>query len=140
MSDVSVGAQRQLQDSVGIPAAPGASTALARAVEARDVLAVLREDFGLTQQALAEACGVSGRTVRSWEGGTQLRRRHDDRLRLLVALILELSGTLTPEGVRQWLAARNWQLNRCRPLEVLGAGDDGAVFAAARSLIEGDYV
>jgi len=119
-------------------AASAASAALARAVEASELVRALRTEVGLSQQVIAQACGVSDRAVREWESGARLRQRHDDRLRTLVAVVVELLSTLTPRGVQQWLTARNRELEQERPVEVLGRGDAAAVMGAVGRLVGGD--
>ncbi len=121
-------------------ASANAAKTLGRAVEVRDVVRHLRDDYGLTQAAIAKATGTSARSVRNWEANSAVRARNDDRLRDLREIALILSETLTPRGVGQWLRARNRLLNGRRPIDVLAEGDVKAVRDAAKAYVEGAYV
>jgi transcriptional regulator with XRE-family HTH domain len=121
-------------------ASANAAKTLGRAVEAGEVVRRLRDDYGLTQSAIAKATGTSARSVRNWEATSAIRARNDDRLRDLREIVLILSETLTDRGVGQWLRARNRLLNGRRPIDVLAGGNVKAVRDAARAYIEGAYV
>src|SRR5208282_1420101 len=95
---------------------------LNRAVEAGEVVRRLRDDYGLTQSAIAKATGATARSVRNWEATSAIRGRNDERLRDLREIALILSETLTARGVGQWLSARNRLLNGRRPIDVLADG------------------
>ncbi|MEK7866418.1 MAG: hypothetical protein AAB434_07015 [Planctomycetota bacterium] len=58
-------------------------------------------------------------------------------LRDIVQILLR---TLTPEGARQWLRARNRVLKGRRPIDVFAKGDVEAVREAAISCAEGYHV
>jgi len=113
---------------------------LNRAVEAGEVVRRLRDDYGLTQSAIAKATGATARSVRNWEATSAIRGRNDERLRDLREIALILSETLTARGVGQWLSARNRLLNGRRPIDVLADGKMEAVRDAARAYVEGAYV
>jgi transcriptional regulator with XRE-family HTH domain len=113
---------------------------LGRAVEVREVVRRLRDDYGLTQATIAKATGTSARSVRNWEASSAIRARNDERLRDLREIALILSETLTPRGVGQWLRARNRLLNGRRPIDVLAEGGVKAVRDAAKAYVEGAYV
>ena len=113
---------------------------LGRAVEVGDVVRRLRDDYGLTQSAIAKATGASARSVRNWEATSAIRASNDERLRDLREIVLILSETLTARGVGQWLRARNRLLKGRQPVDVLAEGKIGAVRDAARAYVEGAYV
>jgi transcriptional regulator with XRE-family HTH domain len=113
---------------------------LSRAVEVRDVVRRLRDDYGLTQSAIARATGTSARSVRNWEAISSIRTRNDERLRDLREIALILSDTLTTRGVGQWLRARNRLLKGRRPIDELAEGKMKAVRNAARAYVEGAYL
>lgn len=113
---------------------------LDRAVEVGEVVRRLRDDYGLTQSAIAKATGTSARSVRNWEATSAIRARNDERLRDLREIVLIFGETLTARGVGQWLRARNRVLNGRRPIDVLAEGRMEAVRDAARAYVEGAYV
>ncbi len=113
---------------------------LDRAVEVGEVVRRLRDDYGLTQSAIAKATGTSARAVRNWEATSAIRARNDERLRDLREVVLILSETLTARGVGQWLSARNRLLNGRQPIDVLAEGKMEAVRDAAKAYVEGAYV
>src|SRR5687768_14749728 len=115
--------------------------ALVGAVEADRIVDLLRHDVGLTQATIAACCGVSERTVRSWEGGgARIRQRHDDRLRALALVVGALLGALSARGCEQWLRGRHPRLDRARPMELLGDDRLAVVLDAAHALAGGSYV
>ena len=113
---------------------------LDRAVEAGDVVRRLRDDYGLTQSAIARATGTSARSVRNWQTTSAIRASNDERLRDLREIVLLLSETLTSRGVGQWLRARNRLLKGRRPIDLMAEGKIKSVRGAAKSYIEGAYV
>ena len=117
-----------------------AARTLGRAVEVADVVRRLRDDYGLTQSAIAKATGTSARSVRNWEATSAIRARNDERHRDLREIVLILSETLTTRGVAQWLTARNRPLNGRRPIDVLAEGRMEVVRDAAKAYVEGAYV
>ncbi|MGI8777654.1 MAG: antitoxin Xre/MbcA/ParS toxin-binding domain-containing protein [Acidimicrobiales bacterium] len=112
---------------------------LDRAVEADEIVAALR-GYGLTQADIAGAIGVSDRSVRNWAHDAPPRRRHEERLQALRAIVLELDDSLTARGVGQWLRAHNRALGGSRALDVLAEGDVDAVRRAARAFADGAYL
>jgi len=111
---------------------------LDRAVEADEIIAALRR-YGLTQADIAAAVGVSDRSVRNWAHDAPLRRRHEERLHALRAIVLELDDSLTPRGVGQWFRAHNRVLGGARALDVLAKGDVEPVRRAAEAFADGAY-
>lgn len=111
---------------------------LRRAVEAQDVLRLLRGRARLTQEAIATATSTSLRSVRNWERqAVRLQQRNDDRLRYFAEVVAVLSGTLTPRGIGQWLHARNRTLNGRRPIELVATDTRDRVLNAATDLVGG---
>jgi transcriptional regulator with XRE-family HTH domain len=123
-----------------VKATANAVNTLDRAVEVGEVVRRLRDDYGLTQSAIAKATGASARSVRNWQATSAIRARNDERLRDLREIVLILSETLTARGVGQWLRARNRLLNGRRPLDVLAESKMKVVRDAAKAYVEGAYV
>jgi predicted DNA-binding protein (UPF0251 family) len=113
--------------------------AIDRAVEAAEIVRSLKP-YGITQADLAQAMGVSPRTVRLWVAHATPNRTHEARLHQLRQIVLVLRDALTPNGVGQWLRAPNRRLGRRRPLDVCAAGAVDEVLAAAEAFRDGDYV
>ena len=112
---------------------------LARTVELDRLVRLLRRRALVPQTVIAEATGASLRAVRNWEDGARARRIYDDRVRALAAAAGEISSTVTPRGISQWLVARNRLLDDRRPVEALAASDFDAVLRAARLFADGSY-
>ncbi len=112
---------------------------LEAAVEPNELVDVLRHYGGLTQRDIAQAAGVSDRTVYAWREGTAARTATYDRLAELREIVLILRDSLTPRGVGQWMRARNRSLTERRPLDVV-LQDPAAVRAAAQAFAAGDYL
>lgn len=111
---------------------------LHEAVEAQDLLRLLRARARLTQETIASATGASLRSVRNWEHHTvRPRPRNDDRLRYFAEIVATLSGTLTPRGVTQWLNARNRALANRRPIDLIATDPGDRVLTAALDLTAG---
>ncbi len=117
----------------------GPAHMLQRAVQVGDVVAALRP-FGIKQRTLAQATGVSVKTIRNWKKTSAIRERNEDRLRDVRDLVLILLHALTPRGVGQWFNAHNRLLQGRRPVEALAGGDVKAVREAANAYVEGAYV
>ena len=112
---------------------------LGHAVELHHVVQALRS-YGLTQEDIAQTAGVSDRTVRAWEKGQPLRRRHEEAIQDLREIVLIVSPSLTKRGVGQWFRARNRVLGGRRPLEAFAEGDIDDVRSAAEGFADGAYV
>ena len=85
----------------------------------------LRDDAGLTQEELAEAAGLSPRSVSDLERGVNLTARHDTARLLAGAL-----GLTGPQRALFEAAARG----RAPAGQVLAAGEGAAAAAATRTL------
>lgn len=114
-------------------------TALAKAVEIRDIVRALNEDYALTQAAIARMAGVSDRTVRSWLNDSGIRGAADDRVREIREIVLALEESLTRRGIGQWLRARNQLLDGQRPLDLIADGRIEPVRAAVEAFLDGSY-
>lgn len=81
----------------------------------------VRTRLGLSQEALAQALGVSARTIVRWEGQTAVPSRlARDRLERL-AEVLRLGEQIFPgPALASWFRTRNPVLQGRTPLEVLG--------------------
>jgi len=112
---------------------------LARTVELDRLVRLLRRRALVPQTVIAEATGASLRAVRNWEDGARARRVYDDRVRALAAAVGEISSTVTPRGISQWLVARNRLLDGRRPVEALATDDFDAALTAARSFADASY-
>lgn len=65
------------------------------------LVADIRRDKGLTQEALAERSGVTSRTIRNIETG-QAAGQADKLIRLFIALDVDLDGTLWTTDVHRY--------------------------------------
>lgn len=89
-------------------------------------------DAGFTQAELGKAVGASARTVQNWAGGhtvpvgVKMRRLLD-----LQYIVTELRTAYTDEGIRIWLNARNRNLDRQRPIDLLTTGEFDRVLREA---------
>jgi tetratricopeptide (TPR) repeat protein/transcriptional regulator with XRE-family HTH domain len=89
------------------------------------LLRQLRDDAGLTQEELAEAAGLSHRSISDLERGVNLTARHDTARLLAGAL-----GLTGPQRALFEAAARG----RTPAGQVLAAGESAAAAAATRTL------
>ncbi len=55
-------------------------------------------------------------------------------------VVLVLQGSLTPEGVEQWLLAANRLLGGRRPMDLIAEGDTESVRQTAQAFLDGAYV
>lgn len=95
--------------------------------------------MGLTEADVAKATGADPRSVRRWLGQTR-PVRHEQQIDDLRSIVQLLAETLTPEGIGQWLRARNRYLKGDRPVDVLARGDYRRVQEAAEAFVEGYFV
>jgi putative toxin-antitoxin system antitoxin component (TIGR02293 family) len=96
--------------------------ATARPARARSTppLSQLRTRLGLSQEALAQALGVSARTVVRWEGQSSVPSRlARDRLERLTELLRLAERIFPGPALPAWFATSNSGLGGRRPLEVL---------------------
>lgn len=89
-------------------------------------------EAGITQAELGKAVGASSRTVQNWAAGhtapTGVKAR---RLLDLQYIVRELRNAYTDEGIRIWLNARNRNLDRHRPIDLLTSGEFDRVLTEA---------
>lgn len=94
-------------------------------------------DAGLTQSELGRAVGASTRTVQNWAAGATIPAGLKARRLLdLQYIVRELRSAYTDEGVRIWLNARNRNLDRQRPIDLLIAGEFDVVLAEAERVAQ----
>lgn len=87
---------------------------------------------GLTQTELSQVVGASLRTVQNWAAGSGTPAGSKVRRLLDVQYIVrELREVYTEEGVQIWLHARNRNLARQRPIDLLAAGQYDQVLVEA---------
>lgn len=65
------------------------------------LIAELRQERGLTQEAVAERSGVTSRTIRNIEGG-EVAGQAEKLIRLFIALDIDLDGTLWSADVHRY--------------------------------------
>jgi len=101
---------------VSQPAESTAGTSYRRIIE--DLTSV-----GLTQEDVGRAVAVSRRSVAGWASGeTVPRGLRIEKLLDLRDVVERLREVYAPEGVEIWLHARNRNLDRKRPVELLAEG------------------
>jgi transcriptional regulator with XRE-family HTH domain len=89
-------------------------------------------EAGITQVELARAVGASTRTVQNWAAGRTVPTGvKAQRLLDLQYIVRELRTAYTDEGIRIWLNARNRNLGRQRPIDLLTSGEFDRVLAEA---------
>jgi len=105
-----------LEVCVSQPAESTAGTSYRRIIE--DLTSV-----GLTQEDVGRAVAVSRRSVAGWASGeTVPRGLRIEKLLDLRDVVERLREVYAPEGVEIWLHARNRNLDRKRPVELLAEG------------------
>jgi len=116
------------------------TASLEQAVEADEIVTGLRKY--MTQKDIAHGARVSARTVRDWSKNTRVvvRGANYENLAQVRQVVLVLRDSLTPRGVKQWMAAKNRLLDGRRPVDVLHEGDHAAVLRAAAAFVDGAYV
>lgn len=89
-------------------------------------------EAGFTQVELGKAVGASSRTVQNWAAGQTVPTGvKAQRLLDLQYIVKELRTAYTDEGIRIWLNARNRNLGRHRPIDLLTAGEFDLVLEEA---------
>lgn len=93
---------------------------------------------GITRSELGKAVGAAERTVQTWAAGTSAPTGVRAQRLLDVQLVIRLlSDTYTREGIRIWLNARNRNLDRRRPIDLLEDGEIDAVLEEASRISGG---
>lgn len=118
---------------------PALAERIARVHSSTDAVRIMRREIGLTEADVAIATGADERSVRRWLGDTR-PIRHERQIDDLRAIVQLLAETLTAEGIRQWLRARNRYLKGERPLDALARGEYSRVQEAAEAFVEGYFV
>lgn len=89
-------------------------------------------DSGITQAELGKAVGASLRTIQNWASGSTVPAGvKAQRLLDVQYIVRALRTSYTDEGVRIWLNARNRNLDRRRPIDLLTEGEFDAVLEEA---------
>jgi transcriptional regulator with XRE-family HTH domain len=123
--------------------ATGASTIETMRVEAATdrLLVRFEREMGLTPAELADALGVSPRTVSRWRAGETLPQREArSRLATLDELRLHLNRTFEDGAVPSWLRTPNRYLGGVTPFEMLRLGRFERVDAALVAIDAGFFV
>ena len=107
-----------------------------------DTVRYLRREVKLTEVDLADGTGASPRTVRRWlaPNPSQPQDRYETLIDDMRVIVETLSGSLTNKGIRQWLRARNRNLEGARPIDELREGRFDRVYEAAQAFAQGYYV
>ena len=96
----------------------------------------LRERFGLTQTELAQALGVSLRTVQNWERAVEVGRTR--QLRDLEELWTILEDSAKASDIPAWLRSKNDAFGGKRPIEFLKEGKARDIIVEFRRLQAGE--
>jgi DNA-binding transcriptional regulator YiaG len=109
-----------------------------RAKAPADPTRKLRNCFGLTQTELAEALGISLRTVQNWEhNGQAARPRH---LRDLAELWSVLKDSFRKSDIPAWLRSANDAFAGKRPIDLVVEGKARDIIVEFRRLQSGEPV
>ncbi len=93
---------------------------------------------GLTQEEVGRAVAVSRRSVAGWASGEAAPRgSRVEKLLDLRDIVERLKEVYAPEGVEIWLHARNRNLGRQRPVDLLAEGRLEEVIAEVDRVGEG---
>jgi DNA-binding transcriptional regulator YiaG len=95
-----------------------------------------RERFGLTQMELAQAIGVSLRTVQNWERAGVVSKPR--RLRDLEELWTILKNSMKSSEILAWLQAANDAFSGERPIDLLKDGKTRDIIVEFRRLQAGE--
>jgi DNA-binding transcriptional regulator YiaG len=96
----------------------------------------LRERFGLTQTELAQALGVSLRTVQNWERAVEVGRTR--QLRDLEELWTILEDSAKASDIPAWLRSKNDAFGGKRPIDLLKEGKARDIIVEFRRLQAGE--
>jgi DNA-binding transcriptional regulator YiaG len=96
----------------------------------------LRERFGLTQTELAQALGVSLRTVQNWERASDVGKAR--QLRDLEELWTILEDSVKASDIPAWLRSKNDAFAGNRPIELLKEGKARDIIVEFRRLQAGE--
>jgi len=96
----------------------------------------LREHFGLTQTELAQALGLSLRTVQNWERAGEAGKTR--QLRDLEELWTILEDSVQASDIPVWLRSKNDAFGGNRPIELLKEGKTRDIIVEFRRLQAGE--
>ena len=99
---------------------------------------LLREQFALTQTEMAQALGVSLRTVQNWERGDQAVKGF--RMRDLEELQTVLHDVVADRDLPVWLRSENEAFHGRRPFDLVIEGKSRDILAEFRRLQAGDPI
>jgi DNA-binding transcriptional regulator YiaG len=97
-----------------------------------------REQFALTQTEMAQALGVSLRTVQNWERRDQAVKGH--RIRDLEELQSVLHGVIAGPDLPVWLRSENEAFQGRKPIDLVIEGKARDILAEFRRLQAGDPI
>lgn len=100
-------------------------------------VAVLRDNFGLTQVDFARLVALSVRSVAQLEAGGTVSAVTARRLTELERLAGALSAVIHPATLGQWLTAPNPAFGGLKPLEVIERGEGDRLWVMAWHLESG---
>jgi DNA-binding XRE family transcriptional regulator len=100
-------------------------------------VAVLRENFGLTQVDFARLVPLSVRSVAQLEAGGTISAATARRLTELERLAGALAAVIHPAMLGQWLTAPNSAFGGLKPLEVIERGEVDRLWVMAYHLESG---
>jgi len=87
---------------------------------------------------LAQITGATSRSVSRWTTAKAIpRRRAEDRLLELKAVVDQLRSVLRDEPARLWLRSPNPDLDWRKPLELIAEGEYRRVIGAVLAMAEG---
>src|SRR5260370_11629881 len=109
-----------------------------RKAKSENRVRLLRKQFALTQTEMAQALGVSLRTVQDWERNNQAVKGY--RIRDLEELKSALQGVIADPDLPMWLRSGNEAFHGRRPIDLLIEGKARDILAEFRSLQAGDPI
>jgi DNA-binding transcriptional regulator YiaG len=109
-----------------------------RKVKSVNRVRLLREQFALTQTEMAQALGVSLRTVQNWERNDHSIKGF--RLRDLEELRTVLHDVIADPDLPVWLQSENEAFQGSRPIDLLIEGKSRDILAEFRHLQAGDPI
>ncbi len=109
-----------------------------RTGKSKNRVRLLREELALTQTEMAQALGVSLRTVQNWERNDQAIKGF--RLRDLEELKSVLHDVIADPDLPVWLRSENEAFQGSRPIDLVIEGKSRDILAEFRRLQAGDPI